>query len=153
MSAQEFRYTGDFPPADVLERFPNLEYALDEEHAVGHDETTLRPASEQTFVTAETAFTAGQITQQNGTKLTAMLEVENSAIQGFTVLVGGEWAWAIGLLGKPSTWQSMSYEWLPESQRPPSVSLGDPAVFPLAVESLLPLATGGRLKAVISRGL
>jgi hypothetical protein len=40
MADQDLRFTGDFPPLDVLERLPNWENALDEEDVEGQDETS-----------------------------------------------------------------------------------------------------------------
>ena len=41
------RFTGEWPPPGVWLQYPNWEYALDEEGAPGHDETTLRPSDER----------------------------------------------------------------------------------------------------------
>ena len=72
MTDQHLRFTGDFPPLDVLERFPNWENALDEEEVEGQDETTIRPTEEQHVLTPEVVFTAGVIIQADGTWLPAM---------------------------------------------------------------------------------
>jgi hypothetical protein len=60
------RYTGENPPADVLARFPNWEFALDEEGIEGQDETTLRPADIQTRITEDIAATAADAWFPNG---------------------------------------------------------------------------------------
>lgn len=151
MTDQHFRYTGDFPPLDVLDRFPNWESALDEEDVEGQDETTLRPAEAQHVLTPDVVFTAGVITQADGTRLPAILEVPCGAIDGLTAYVGHDWGWTLRLLGSPPQWVPLVFEWLPEEDRPPSVSLSDPDVFPLIVESILPAPDGTRMKVVIPR--
>ena len=43
---REHRYTGEFPPIEVIARFANWDYALDEEGESGQDETTIRPEAD-----------------------------------------------------------------------------------------------------------
>jgi hypothetical protein len=52
---RRLRYTGRFPPLREL-RFANWELALDEDGRPGQDETTLRPALEQRYVSRDTAW-------------------------------------------------------------------------------------------------
>lgn len=151
MTDQQLRFTGDFPPFDVLERLPNWENALDEEGVAGQDETTIRPTEEQHVLTPEVVFTAGVIIQADGRRFPAMLEVPTGSIEGLTVYQNHDWGWTIRLLGSPPKWVPLAFEWLPEEERPPCVSLGDPRVFPLVVESVLSWPDGDRMKVVIPK--
>ena len=151
MTNKEFRYTGDFPPTNVLEEFPNWEYALDEEGDQGQDETTIRPAVEQTFIGPSAAYVSGSAIQADGTRIIVMLALIREAIQGVTALLNNEWSWEIQKIGQPAVWRSNTFDWIPAESRPPSVSLSDANIFPLTVESTVPLMRGERLRTVISR--
>jgi hypothetical protein len=125
-----------------LEQYPNWEYALDEESIEGQDETTIRPSAVQSELVLGVAYTAGFVTQANGERLPAILELECGKIEGVTVYTKGYWAWALRRLGRAGAWTPITYEWLPEFERPPSVLLSDPTIFPLIIESKLPASTG-----------
>lgn len=142
MTAEHLRYTGEWPPQDILERYPNWEYAHDEESIEGQDETTIRPSAVQSDLASGVAYTAGSVTQANGERLPAILELESGKIEGVTVYTRGAWAWALRRLGRAGAWTPITYEWLPESERPPSIELSDPTVFPLVIESKLPASIG-----------
>ena len=62
---RRLRYTGRFPPLREL-RFANWELALDEEGRRRQDETTLRPALEQSHVSRETAWTVAEMRLAGG---------------------------------------------------------------------------------------
>jgi hypothetical protein len=151
MPPTHLRYTGCFPPAEVLQRFPNWEYALDEEHLDGQDETTLRPASDQKAIADQVCFTAGLLTLPSGRRLKAMLEVDHGSIQGLTALEDGRWSWCLRLLGKPAGWQSIPFDWSPDHERPRAVSQADSEVFPLIAESLLSVGEGANARVTIPR--
>ena len=142
MPSKKLRFTGEFPPIEILEQYPNWEYALDEEHLEGQDETTIRPSRDQTCINPSVAFARGTATLANGTRLPAVLEFNGNSIEGLTVHSQGQWAWSLRRLGKPSTWHAITYEWLPEEERPPTVLSDVGAVFPILVETLLPFASG-----------
>ncbi len=148
---RHLRFTGAFPPIDVLEQLPNWESALDEEEVEGQDETTIRPAEDQGALSSETCFTAGSVHCADGTRLPAILEVAMGEMTALTVYESPDWTWSLSLLGKPGQWQPLTWDWLPEEERPPSVKLDDPAIFPLRVESRLAWPDGTRLVATIER--
>jgi hypothetical protein len=75
MTASNLRFTGEWPPVELWAEHPNWEYALDEEDVPGQDETTLRPAKDASVVGPDTAFTAGEVMQADGTRLPALIEV------------------------------------------------------------------------------
>jgi hypothetical protein len=137
------RFTGKYPPLETLKRFPNWEYALDEEGIPGQDETTIRPAQVQDHLADDVAFTAGTVTLATGTQLDALLEVACGAISGVTVHYGIDWMWSLRKLGKPARWQPIDFAWLPMTQRPPPISLEDAHIFPLDVVATLPVEPGG----------
>jgi hypothetical protein len=149
MTNPTLRYTGCWPPIEVLTQYPNWEYAIDEEPIEGQDETTIRPASNQSDISQEVAFTAGVVTQPNGQRLTAILEITRSKIEGFTVNAEGRWSWSMRLIGKPAIWVPITFEWLPESERPPSVLTTDQEIFPLVVQSNL-LVNGKNIAAYVT---
>lgn len=138
LSSSNLRYTGDWPPPEVLQQYANWEYALDEESAEGQDETTLRPSINQESIDSEVNYTAGWVTQANGQRLLAILELDDNAIEGVTAFLHGAWSWTVRRSGQPTAWTVIGYEWMPEFDRPPIVSITDREVFPLVVESVLP---------------
>ena len=57
---REFRYTDKWPPLEAWAEIPNWVHAYDEEGRSGQDETTLKPARHQTFVSDDVDYTIGQ---------------------------------------------------------------------------------------------
>jgi hypothetical protein len=131
----EHRFTGAWPPPALWSRFPNWEYALDEEDVPGQDETTLRPADQHEFM-IEDGFTAADVELANGHRLPALLSV-NGSVDGLTAFTSDADGWSIRLLGVPPRWVCVVEDWLPENERSPSVAFSDPGVFPLRVRSRL----------------
>jgi hypothetical protein len=123
-------------------RFPNWEYALDEESTPGQDETTLRPADELRFM-IEFGFTAGDVELADGRRLPAFLSV-NGTVDGVTAFTSDSDGWSIQKLGAPPRWVCSRQDWLPEEQRSPTVSFSDGDVFPLRVRSRLPARNSGQ---------
>jgi hypothetical protein len=52
----DLRFTGEWPPQSLWSKYPNWEYALDEEDEPGQDETTLRPSENQSNIDDDVAF-------------------------------------------------------------------------------------------------
>src|SRR5262245_58348279 len=73
--AKKLRFTGEWPPQQYWSQFPNWENALDEEDEPAQDETTLRPAEEQTYIAEYTSFTTGNATLADGRTAPALIEV------------------------------------------------------------------------------
>jgi len=123
-------------------RFPNWEYALDEEGEPGQDETTLRPGDERDFV-IEFGFTAAEVEQANGHRMPALLSI-NGDVDGLTAFTSDTGGWSVRRLGNPAQWVCIDEDWLPEADRGPSVSFEDASVFPLHVRSHLPSRASGK---------
>lgn len=140
---QPYRYTGAFPPAEVIAQFPNWDYALDEEGEPGQDETTIRPDAEQTFIAKWTAFSAADAFLANGERATALVEVLGGKVWAVNVLQPkGTWRLCFD---KPSgLWEPFIETWLPEAERGYSVALSDHSVFPLRVTTRLPVGREGQ---------
>jgi len=141
------RFTGEWPAASLLERYPNWEYALDEEDVEGQDETTIRPESQQKLVTENTAYTAAKATLANGTERMAIAAIIAGRIDAIDVFINDRDTWRVGRNG--DEWEPFIQTWLLESDRMPHVLLSDRAVFPLRVETLLPSEESGHILAEI----
>jgi hypothetical protein len=139
----KFRFTGEWPPQSLWERYPNWEYALDEEGEPGQDETTIRPSEEQSHVSGNIAFTVGAAVKADGSRLPALLEMIAGKLSGVNVFTSDGDSWSVRLLGRPESWKCITGDWLPPEERGPFVSPDDTRVFPLHVESRLPLEPGG----------
>ena len=145
---KKHRYTGEWPPPEVLEEFPNWDYALGEEGAPGQDETTLRPQREQSKITSDTAFTRASAAQANGEVKVAIVSVRDGKICDADVFDSPDVSWRVYEMD--GEWHSFDQSWLPEEQRSPVVSLGNPEIFPLVVETVLPHdATKAQLSVTI----
>lgn len=83
------RFTGCPPPAELLLRLPNWEFALDEEGVNGQDEYTLRPAVEQGFLSGETTATAVEGRDANGRDIVGLIFVEGMRSTG----CDSAWIW------------------------------------------------------------
>ena len=143
------RYTGAFPPIEVIADFSNWDYALDEESEPDQDETTIRPEAEQTFITKRTAFSAADAFLANGEQVTALVEVLGGQVWAVNVFQPkGIWRLFFDKPGR--AWQPFIETWLPEDKRCHSVALSDRSVFPLRVTTRLPLGPKGQMwRAII----
>jgi hypothetical protein len=144
----KLRFTGEWPPQSLWERYPNWEYALDEEGELGQDETTLRPSEEQSRVSGNVAFTVGIVVRADGSRLPALLEMISGELSGINVFTSESDSWSVRLLGRPASWKCITNDWLPSEERGPVVSPDDTRVFPLHVESHLPLERSGARLAI-----
>jgi hypothetical protein len=136
------RYKGDWPPPEVLRDYPNWVFAYDEEGEEGQDETTVKPEDQQSFITADTQVTAGSLSLADGRTLPAIVCVERGSPVGVSAYEG-RWSWAVWREHRKATWRPSTQDYLPESQRLPSVSLSDSRVFPLRFSTALPRESGG----------
>lgn len=87
MMDERYRFTGEWPPVSLLQRFPNWEYALDEEEVDGQDETTIRPEEQQTRISANTAYTGAKAHFADGRILDAIVEALSGDIRMVVVLL------------------------------------------------------------------
>src|SRR4051812_6894900 len=71
----KLRFTGENPPAEYPEEYPNWSNAYDEETEADQDETTLRPHHQQTFIDEYVSFTAADVTAADGRKFVALIYV------------------------------------------------------------------------------
>jgi hypothetical protein len=136
-SQDRWRFTGENPPPELLVRYPNWEYALDEEEVEGQDETTLKPEEQQKVIGEFTAFTGGVATLADGRELPALIETISGEVWGFQVY-DSEGVWRLTYEPNSKWWQPYVESWLPVEQRCHSVSLADERLFPLRVRSTLP---------------
>lgn len=136
------RFTGEWPPVQYLEQYPNWANAYDEESEEGQDETTLKPHEQQTFIDDEVSFTVGDVITPAGAKHLALIEVIRGVPQEVNVF--GEEAWGVELIYSTKRWASVRQDWVSEGKRGKAVSLDDPALFPLEVVSRLPRTEEGQ---------
>ncbi|MEY2466656.1 MAG: hypothetical protein QOD03_1177 [Verrucomicrobiota bacterium] len=137
------RYTGDWPPPDILRDYPNWVFANDEEGEEGQDETTVKPESQQAFISRETQITAGSLLLADERTLSAIICIESSLPVGVSAFEG-RWSWSVWRNHRTTLWRPATQDYLPESQRLPSVSLYDSRVFPLRFSTSLPREPRGK---------
>lgn len=134
------RYAGCWPPLATLAEYPNWVFALDEEGEQGQDETTIKPETQQLYISQETSFTAADVMLADGSSKTAVITLEDTIPSALDVLDGQDW-WSVQR-GRGSQWETVDNSWLPEEERRPGVSLRDKNIFPLSVKSRLPRSDG-----------
>jgi hypothetical protein len=137
------RYTGEFPPIEVIDQFPNWDYALDEEGEPGQDETTIRPQSEQSFVTDDTAFTAVDVWLASTEQFVGIAEVLSCSVEGIEVLEPTG-SWRVFFHRPSRTWRAFTQDWLPQEDRCRSVPLTDTRAFPMRFATRLPAVATGK---------
>ena len=134
------RLTGENPSPELLEQYPNWEYALDEEAVDGQDETTLRPAEDQSIIGEYVCRTAGTAWLNNGQDCPAIIEMVDG-VGGVEIYLEGQWyrivRW-VDRFDQFERWEPFVEDWLPEEERCPSFSLADVTVIPLRFASRLP---------------
>lgn len=146
----KLRFTGENPPLEYLEQYPNWSNAYDEEGEDDQDETTLKPHEQQEFIDYEVSFTADIITA-NGTKYVALLEVI-AGIPGIIDVYAND-SFVIRNRNYPiEKWENIPQNWLPENERVKEVSFNDTNIFPLRVKSRLPLEKGEHIHFKIEIG-
>jgi hypothetical protein len=126
----------------VLRDYPNWVFAYDEEGEEGQDETTVKPEEQQSFITGQTQVSAGRLLLADGQSVPAIVCLERGSPIGVSAYQG-RWTWSVWRDGNKPTWRPATQDYLPESQRLPSVSLSDTRVFPLRFETSLPREAGG----------
>lgn len=142
------RYTGTWPPLDVLDAYPNWVFASDEESEPDQDETTIKPESRQSWISEETDCTAALATLANGSSAEVIISLLNGNVEGVDVWDGRDW-WALRLSSDQTTWTPLEQPWLPPDERRPVVSLSDASVFPVSIVSRLPAVNGTYLRVDI----
>lgn len=133
------RFTGDWPPPHLLDEYPNWEYALDEEGLEDQDETTIRPAENQTVIEEYVPFTAATALLPDGRQFPAIIELLDG-VAGLDIYVDNDWYRLVRCVDRFNQflqWEPYVEEWRPEGERCPSFSLADKACFPLRFVSRL----------------
>lgn len=150
------RFTGEWPPPELLTEYPNWENALDEEGVDGQDETTIRPADDQSRIGEYVAFTVGKVSLADQRELVAIVELGMDGVVGLNVLLNHEWFYLTRSVDKFNQfleWKPIVEDWLPEKERSPSLDVTDSSIFPLQFVSRLPYyATSKQIKLVITLG-
>jgi hypothetical protein len=131
------RFTGTNPPPELWRTYPNWKNAYDEEGEPGQDETTLMPHEVQTHIAPHTSFTAATVRFNDGRRFPAFCSIGRIGIDGCEVYETGA-PWRIYYSYPQKKWVPFLAEWLPETERPPHVSLGDSSVFPLEIKLQVP---------------
>ncbi len=141
--SKKLRFTGEWPPPNLWGKFPNWEYALDEEGEPGQDETTLRPAKEQKVISGYLALTTGEATLGDGRKVPALVELLGGT-PGAVVLFLENGLLRIHEEVENEKWAPYLENWLPATKRHYlEVLPNDSRVFPLRFVTTLPRKPGG----------
>ena len=136
---KRIRYTGNWPPPKVLERYPNWEMAYEEEGMDGQDETTIRPQAEQSVITFDTVHTAGDVWLADGRTYPAIITVISGPPEACSFHDGKRW-WTIKTFRKK--WEALVQTYLPENKREKPLDLKDKSTFPLRIRTRLPRENG-----------
>lgn len=140
--SKPLRYTGDWPPPEVLREYPNWVCAWDEEGEEGQDETTLKPEDQQSAITSDTIHTAGDVQLADGRVFPAIISLPSGTPESFDYHEGSDWVRC--LLHYPTKrWVAFDQNWLPLEQRMPTVDFSDARTFPLRLSTRLPNAETG----------
>jgi hypothetical protein len=146
--SKPLRYTGCWPPPDVLAQYPNWIYALDEEGEEDQDETTIKPEDQQHYISERTCFTAADIVLAGGVVKTGFITVDEIVPCAIDVFDGQEW-WSVGK-GNGRRWETGTQSWLPTEEGRPTVSLDDRRIFPLVAKSRLQKIDGEPMTISVS---
>ena len=137
--SNDLRFTGDFPPPGLFEKYPNWEYALDEEGIDGQDETTLRPSEDQSVIGEYVSFTAGTAWLNNGHECPVIIELVDG-VAGINFYLEGRWnrlLRSVDRFRQFERWEPYVEDWLPEEERSPSLRLSNEKIFPSRFASRL----------------
>jgi hypothetical protein len=135
------RFTGENPPPELWQEFPNWRDAYEEEGEEGQNETTLMPHEEQSHIAEHTSFTAGRVRFSDGREFPAFMAVAKNQVDGCQVYESAA-PWRIYYKYPEKRWVPYRAEWLSEPERSPSVSFEDAKVFPLEIRLRLPWKRG-----------
>jgi len=97
-ATQGMRFTDIYPPVELWETTPNWSYAIDEEGRRGQDETTLKPAKNQTVITEDVDYTAGEVWLPDETCHAALIQVSRGEPSG-VVCFGDHAIWIFPVVG------------------------------------------------------
>jgi hypothetical protein len=143
---EKLRFTDDWPPLQLWERYPNWEFAFDEEGVEGQDETTLKPSERQDCIHELVAWTLADVKLASGEHKPAFLCFFNFGERGpneVQVLVRDGLTWGMWYDERQRKWLLYDQAWMREEVRQKTPLTGDPTVFPMRVSSRLPFAPTG----------
>lgn len=141
---ERLRFTGQNPPRHFWTRYPNWENAIDEEGFPDQDETTLRPASNQSSIDRFVTFTAGEAALADGRILPAFISLAGCEVWTISVYpeTEREISWGVQFHVPTKRWLPMNEAWFLSELSIP-VPLETPGIFPMEVSTRLPLDRSG----------
>jgi hypothetical protein len=143
--AKRYRFTGENPPPKLWRRYPNWQYALDEEDIPDQDETTIRPADNQQTIDEYVCLTAGDAVLASGRTVPALLALdsgESYSVDVYPDPTQDDW-WMLRFDAPYNKWFAMNDDQFLQRPCILPVPLDKPGVFPLRVTSRLPLDSSG----------
>jgi hypothetical protein len=133
------RVTGDWPPQQYWDQYPNWENAYNEEGEDDQDETTLRPSLVQSYIHEDTTFTVGEVKSADGQTMVAILTVPGGKLEEANAFANGHGVWSIFYSRVKAKWLTCDYRHMPKI-----VEVNEPNIFPLTIRSRLPREPGGK---------
>lgn len=141
--SKPLRYTGDWPPPNILHEYPNWICAWDEEGEEDQDETTLKPEDRQDIITEDTIHTAGDVLFASGQKFPAIISMPSGRADDFSYHNGKDWIRCL-FDGRIHRWIPFDQDWLPPERRAPTVDFLNLSLFPIRLSSRLSCAKTGK---------
>ncbi len=136
------RFTGKWPPPELLGHYPNWVYAWEEGRS-GQNETTIKPAGLQECLSEDIVYTAGDVWFPDDDCYPALIKLRDYQPIGLVVYEGNA-IWEIHHDSRAGRWTSFT------SSDPP-ISFDDANRFPLRFISRLPESRKvGEIRRVIS---
>jgi hypothetical protein len=142
----KYRYTGEWAPIEVLEKFSNWDYALDEEDIEGQDETTIKPQENQKEIDSTTCASVADIDLPSGERIHGIIVLVDKSILFVDFLFNEQW---YRIEKRNDVWVTLYEEWLPIERRAPKIDMTDKRFFPMHVVSRLPVQGGKRIEIEI----
>jgi len=137
------RYTGDWPPPEVLQEYPNWDLALDEEGEEDQDDTTLMPEDQQKVVSENTIHTAGDVRLADGRSFPAIVTVAHGEPSSFDYHDGTTWITCRQDYDS-GRWIPYEQAWLSPEDRMPTVDFSDSRTLPLRLTTRLACRVTGK---------
>lgn len=130
----KIRYTDQFPPVDIVIKYPNWTDCLDEEAVEGQDESTIRPDKVQNIIGDGALYTAAKVIYPDGSEHIGLLFAAaclNDDGPETLFILEPEFEWGIEILD--------DNEWVESDLTENTISSKDKTRLPMMVKSLLPL--------------
>ena len=143
---KSLRFTGENPPRSLWARYPNWENAIAEEGFADQDETTLRPAVNQSSIDRFVTFTAGDAVFADGRVFPAFISLVSGEVHTVDVYPDRdrEVSWGVRFHYPTKQWMAMNEAWFLVSELSIPVPLDVPGIFPMEVSTRLPLDRSGQ---------